>query len=106
MNSYDTFYLDEQMITLPISWYQLSKKGFHMEASEEKKKYPNYKPISSYVWCKNNYSEAGGKILDTDKGIYVTQSYFHYLKITFDSHNDVKEIVFYFDCADEKKETE
>lgn len=195
MNSYDTFYLDEQMITLPISWSQLSKKGFHMEDSEEKKvskgekvetnlynsdedclgkinivdgkvnkliitenvdiylyggltfsatkdqvyeicgeskyraymygsgsdsrevfldkeeeeekkKYPNYKPISSYVWCKNNYSEAGGKILDTDKGVYVTQSYFHYLKITFDSHNDVKEIVFYFDCADEKKETE
>ena len=37
MNSYDTFYLEDKKITLPISWSQLSKKGFNIEASDEKK---------------------------------------------------------------------
>lgn len=192
MNSYDTFYLDDKKITLPISWFQLSKKGFHIEDSDEKKvsegetietnmynsdedclgkiqisngkvnkltitadvdiylygglsfsvtkdqvyeicgepKYriydvernsseyfmdkerekeykddPGYKATSSFVWCKNDYAYHE-KTLNVQKGVYEVHSEYHYLRISFDSHNDVKEIVFYFDCADEKQETE
>lgn len=192
MNSYDTFYLEDKKITLPISWSQLSKKGFHIEDSDEKKvsegetietnmynsdedclgkiqisngkvnkltitadvdiylygglsfsvtkdqvyeicgepkyqiyeyesnssehfvdkeqekKYkndPEYKAMSSYVWCKNDYAYHE-KTLNVQKVVYEVHSEYHYLRISFDSHNDVEEIVFYFDCADEEQETE
>lgn len=192
MNSYDTFYLEDKKITLPISWSQLSKKGFNIEASDEKKvsegevletdlynadgdclgkikvvdgkvnkltitedvdiylygglsfsvtkdqvykicgepKYQiyknqtnpserfldkemeekhkgnlEYKPTSSYVWCKNDYMYQE-KTLNPQKGIYEIRSVYHYLRISFDSHNDVKEMVFHFDCADEEQEAE
>lgn len=56
-----------------------------------------YKPTSSYRWCKNEWLTLGTK-LDPDLNVYVSNNTYHYMGITFDDRDNISEIVFYFDC--------
>lgn len=80
----------------------------HVLSKEQENESDNdydYNPTSSYRWCKSDWLTATeNTVLDYDLGLYVTKNNYHYLEVTFDENENISEIVFYFDCAEEIEE--
>lgn len=75
-----------------------------LSKEQEKKSYSDsaeYNPTSSYRWCKKDWFSSD-TVLDSELGVYVTKNMtYHYLEITFDENENISEIVFYFDGAED-----